>query len=169
MTCSEARDLLLEALSGTTPPDTRRALRSHLEGCPACRGEAEAFEHTSALLRSVPELRLPEGHWADFMTVLDRRLSAERNQPGPRVLRWIRNPVHAWSTAAATSAVVVALGIALLTSPTPRPASVTQDAPVQVFMTERMVTAMPAMDASLEVWRASLGASEDPYDLSGGE
>jgi len=169
MECSEARDLLLEVSSGTTPPDARRALRSHLEGCPACRREAETVENMSALLRTAPEPRLSEGHWADFMTALDRRLDAERNQPWPRVLRWVRNPVHAWSTAAATSAVVVALGIALLTNPTPRPTALTQDAPVEAFMTERMVTAMPAMDASLTVWKASLGASEDPYDLSGGE
>lgn len=171
MECSEARDLLLEALTGTTPPDVRRALRTHLEGCPACRREAEAFENTSALLRSVAEPRLSEGHWADFMMVLDRRLDAERNQPWQRVLRWIRNPIHAWSTAAATSAVVVALGLALLINPNARQTGITntENAPVQAFMTERMVSAMPAMDASLAVWKASLGASEVSYDLSGGE
>lgn len=171
MECAEARDLLIEVLSGTTPPDVRRALRRHLENCSECRREAEALEVTSALLRSAPEPRLPEGHWADFMAAFDRRLAAERSHPWPRLVRWMRNPVHAWGTAAATAAIVTALGLTQLVGPNfPQAETIDpQAAPMQAFMTERMVSTMPSMDVSLAVWKASLGTSDDPYDLSGGE
>lgn len=171
MECEHARDLLLEALTGTTTPDARRALRRHLAECDLCRAEAAALEQTAMLVRSVPEPRLPEGYWAEFMGSLDRRLDVERNRPWLRALRWIRNPVHAWSTAAATSALVVALGLALLVHPAGQvqePPAV-QSTRAQALMTQAMVNALPAMDASVAVWKAALGAAEVPYDLTGGE
>jgi len=97
--CREARDLLLEAISGTTPPELRRALVRHLEACESCRHEAAALEETAALLRAVPEPPLRDGYWDAFMAGLDRRLQADRGQPLARLTRWIRTPLHAWSTA----------------------------------------------------------------------
>lgn len=173
MDCREARDLLLETLTGTTPPDVRRRLAEHLVTCEVCRSEASTLEETAVLLRAVPEPRLLEGHWAEFMAALDRRLEADRQQPWARVRRWVRTPLHAWSTAVATSAVVVALGLALLGHPVDqaRISTIDQPASVQVqgLMTDAMVKTLPAMNASLAVWKAGLGASEVPYELDGGE
>lgn len=169
--CREARDLLLETLTGSTPPDLRRRLSAHLAACEACRAEAAALEEATARLRAVPEPRLPEGSWAEFMAVLDRRLAADRQRPWARVLRWVRNPVHAWSTGVAAAALVLVLTLGLLTPPAdvPRISTVDQPAAVEGLMTDAMVKSLPAMNVSLTVWKAGLGASEVPYDLVGDE
>lgn len=169
MDCREARDLLLEARTGTTSPDVRRRLAEHLAACAGCRAEAAALEEVTAPLRAVPEPRLPEGYWAAFMAALDRRLAADRQRLWVRLGRWLRNPIHAWSAAVATAALVVVLGFTLFTPPAQqaRIPTAEQPAAVEEFMTEAMVKSMPAMNVSLTVWKAGLGASEVPYDLTG--
>jgi len=167
--CREARELLLEAVSGTTPPELRRALVRHLGACDACRHEAAALEETAALLRAVAEPHLGEAHWDAFMAQLDRRLQADRREPLARFTRWIRTPLHAWSTAAATAALLVALVFALLGGGQPPrvESPVPQGQPIQGFMTESIVDALPAMNASLSVWKAGFGATDVPYDAGG--
>jgi len=169
--CREVRDLLLEVVSGTTPPDLRRALAQHLERCERCRHEAAALEETAALLRSAAEPSLRDGHWDTFMAGLDRRLQAERRRPLARLVRWIRTPLHAWSTAAATAALVVALMFALVGGQAPArvDSPVVQGVPIQGFMTDSIVDALPAMNASLSVWKAGFGAIDVPYDAAGGD
>ena len=168
-TCREARDALLEALSGTTPPELRQALTRHLEACAECRREAAALEATAGLLRSVPEPRVSQAHWDDFMARLDRALTVDRAALPARLRRWLRSPRHAWSTAAAVAAVLVTLALALLGGPAPQalaPAPQTQA--IQGFMTESIVEAQPAMNGSLSVWKAGFGAGDVPYDTVGG-
>lgn len=173
MTCQEARDLMLVCVTGTTPPDERRALAAHLQTCADCRIEAAALEETMALLRAAPEPRLPDGHWASFMAALDRRLQQDLHHPWRWLLRRIRNPRTAWSTAAATSALVLALGIALLVHPVNRTGSLPPTAPIglQGLVTDSIVQAMPSMAASLDIWKAGLSAAEVPYEFvsAGGE
>jgi len=168
MECPEARDLLLEALTGTTPPDARRTLRAHLASCAACRQEAAALEETASLLRAVPEPRVRPGYWAEFMAALDRALAAERCGFWRRVARWVRDPVHAWSAAAAASAVVVALVLALFLYAAGPAAPPPPAASVRALVTDAVVDALPAMTASLTVWKASLGAAGASDDLNGG-
>lgn len=169
--CREARDLLLETLTGSTPPDLRRRLSDHLAACEACRAEAVALEEATARLRAVPEPRLPEGYWAEFMAALDRRLAADRQRPWARIQRWVRNPIHAWSTAVAAAALVLVLTFSLRTPPADlaRTSTADQPAAVEGLMTDAMVRSLPAMNVSLTVWKAGLGASEVPYDLVGDE
>ncbi len=161
---------MLEALTGATAPDRRRALQTHLAACPTCQAEAAALEETVTLVRSAPEPRLIEGHWADFMAGLDRRLAADRLPPWPRFLRWVRTPRHAWATAAATSAVAVAVVLALLGRPSPQVA-VTPSPPEVIprgYVTEAVRVTMPAMTGSLAVWKAGINAFEVSYDTPGG-
>ncbi len=172
MNCGEVRELIVETLSGTTPPALRRAVETHLAGCAACRAEALALEETARLLRRAPEARLRDEHWAGFMAQLEVRLEAEDRLPWSRVARWFRNPRHAWSTAAATSVLVVMLGFARFapSSPPVTPNVATEATPPHVtgLLSPQVLERMPAMNASLAVWKAGLGAGEVSYELSGG-
>jgi len=171
MNCAGVRELIVETLSGTTPPDLRRAVETHLASCPECRAEAARLEETTQLLRSAPDAHLRDEHWDVFMAQLAVRLEAEHRRPWTLVRRWFRNPRHAWSTAGATAALIVALGAALL-APTASP--VESDLPPDTaalveLVSPQVVEGMPAMNASLAVWKAGLGAGEVSYELIGGK
>lgn len=162
--------MIVESLTGTTPPDQRRALQAHLEACAGCRAQARELEETAGLLRAAPEPRIPEGYWAAFMAALDQRV-AQESQGWRQLVRWIRSPRLAWSTAA--SAAVVALGMTLLLL---RPAgqlstlSPDPNALIRGFMTEAIVQSMPSMSVALDFWKAGLTAFEVPYESpAGGE
>lgn len=166
MNCREAQDLLIECVTGMTPPDRRRALLGHLENCPSCRREAEGVEGMVALLRTVPEPRMPEGHWTQFMAALDRRV-AQETTGWRRLVRLIRTPRIAWSTAAATSVVMVALGIALLVRPVRQPDRAAEEDPhayLNALVTDSVVQSLPSMSSLLASWKAGLTASEVPYE-----
>lgn len=173
MDCREARELTLEALTGSVTPDRRRELAAHLEHCDTCRRHAQEWEETVALLRAVPEPHPPESHWPQFMAALDRRLQRETTG-WHRFVRWLRTPRIAWSTAAATSALVVGLGIALLVQPVPQveqAASEDARAYLRGFVTDSVAETMPSVTVTLSSWEAGLNASEVPYEPlpSGGE
>lgn len=169
MDCRLARELLLEAVTGTTAADLRRAVARHLQACPPCRREAAELEATARMVRSVPEPRLVAGHWEAFMAGLDRALAADRNHPLVRAARWLRSPRHAWSTAAAAAALIVALALAMLGGPPPAAQPPAPPAPVGGFMTESIVDAQPAMGGSLSVWKAGFGTFDTFDDPPGGE
>src|SRR5574341_232084 len=164
MKCVEARELLVETLSGTTPPDLRRAVMSHLASCAGCRAEAAVLEETAQLLRGVPDAHLRDEHWDVFMTRLDARLAREQRHVWGRVQRWLRQPRHAWTAAGATAVLVAVLSFALLgpggrTPVTDRPPDAVT-ARVLTLVSPRVVEDMPAMNASPAVWKAGLGASD---------
>jgi anti-sigma factor RsiW len=172
MTCRDVRELIVETLSGTTPPDRRRMVEAHLASCAACRAEAASVEQTMGSLRRVPERRVHGEYWDGFMVHLEARLAAERRRPWHRVRRWFRHPLHAWTTAGAAAALIVALGAALVVPGRP-PAGVDQvpdAATVRVLelVSPQVVEGIPAMDASLAAWKAGLGAGEVSYELTGG-
>lgn len=173
MNCDQANNLMLECLTGTMPPDGRRALQAHLNTCASCRRRAQEMEETVGLLRTVPEPHLPEAHWPQFMAALDRRLDRETTG-WRRFVRWVRTPRIAWSTAAATSAMVVALGIALLVQPASEFERASVEDPsayLRGLVTDNIVQAMPSMSTALTSWKAGLDASEVPYEFPpiGGE
>lgn len=166
MDCKEARDLILECLSGTTPPHHRRALVAHLEDCSVCRREVAEMEDTVAMLRAVPDPRLAPGHWAEFMSALDRRVVLETTG-WRRLSRLLRTPRIAWSTAAATSVVVVALGFVLFAQPFPRPERASDESQVDLsgVVTESLVQSFPSMSTALTSWKAGLSAPDVSYEL----
>lgn len=170
MTCREVQELIVETLSGTTPPELRRMVEAHLASCAACRAEAAAAEEVARTLRRLPEASLREGHWDAFMARLDARLAAEQRRPWNALRRWLRHPRHAWSAAAATAVLLVALGTAVfapaLPPGPPGHAPVPSAASVREFISPEVVAGMPGLDASLAVWRAGLGAG-DLDDLTG--
>lgn len=162
---------MIECLTGTTPPDQRRALQAHLETCATCRAQARELEETAGLLRAAPEPRIPGGYWAAFMAALDQRV-AQESQGWRHLVRWIRNPRLAWSTAATASAAVLALGLTLLLRPAGQLSTLSPDPNTLIrgFMTEAIVQSMPSISAALDLWKAGLTASEVPYESPpGGE
>lgn len=169
MTCPEAQDILIECRTGTAPPATRRALETHLRSCDVCRARAAELQETVGVLRAVPDPRLPEGHWPAFMEALDRRLQHDTSG-WRRVLRWIRHPRRAWSAAAVTSALMVALGVVLLVRPVPleRAPSEMPGLQLEPFLTESVVQAMPSVTAALDLWKAGFTAADVAYDLPTG-
>lgn len=169
MNCENARHLIVETLTGTVPPDLRRAVEEHLASCRDCRAEAAMVEETIGLLRAVPEARLREEHWADFMARLERRLETGRSI-WEHLRRWWQNPRHAWQTVAATSVLIIALGAAWMMQPGLQVVEVPSptNAQLHVFVTDAVRQGMPGISSSLTVWKAGLGASEVTYELTGG-
>jgi hypothetical protein len=60
-TCGAVREALSGYLEGDLDPRTAGEVRSHLEGCPACRSELELLRLTVGALRSLPDLPPPAG------------------------------------------------------------------------------------------------------------
>lgn len=168
MNCREARDLILESLTGTTPPDRRRALLAHLQECSSCRREAAEMEETVGMLRAVPEPRLQGDLWAEFMVALDRRIAEEMT--GWRwLVRLLRTPRIAWGAAAATSVVVVALAVILFVWPfsqSERAANDDAQADLSGLVTESVVQSFPSMTTVLTSWKAGLSAPDVSYELT---
>ncbi len=167
MNCRDTKDLILESLTGTMPPDRRSALLAHLDECSSCRREAAGMEETVGTLRAVPEPRLPDGHWSAFMVALDRRI-AQENAGWRRLVRLFRAPWIAWTTAAATSVVVVAFAMTFLVQPFGQPdRAADEDAQVDLsgLVTESVVQSLPSMTASLASWKAGFSAPDVSYEL----
>lgn len=187
MTCEEVRHLIVETLSGTAVPDQRRIVEAHLAGCASCRADAAWVEETVAALRVLPETRLRDDLWDGFMRDLDARLASEQRRPWARLRRGFRSPRHAWVGAAAAAALALGLGTALVmpgrfpgaadvipgdgASQVMETTGLATVSPAMVspaMVSPQVVEGLPAMDASLAVWRAGLGAGGVTYDLTGG-
>lgn len=166
MNCRETKDIILESLTGTTPPDRRRALLVHLDECSSCRREAAQMEETVTMLRVAPDPHLPEGRWTEFMASLERRIARERTG-WRRLLRVLRTPRIAWGTAAATSMVVVALGFVLLTHPFSAPDQTANESQVDLsgVVTESVVQFLPSVSTSVTSWKAGFSTPDVSYEL----
>ncbi|MBI3974813.1 MAG: hypothetical protein HY334_00300 [Armatimonadetes bacterium] len=154
MTCREAREALLETVTGRTAPDLRRAVAAHLEVCPACRAEAARLEETVALLRATPDPAPPEGFWPGFMARLEERISREPVSVWARLRRRMSAPVL--GPAAATVIVVLVFVVSTLLRPGAPPASTTQSQ-VAPFLTDSMRTLMPSLEETVQLWQSGLG------------
>lgn len=77
MNCEEVRELLIDALDGTLPPERSGAVAAHLRDCGACREELEALREAEAAVRSIPRVAAP----ADFLARVNARIDAEAAAP----------------------------------------------------------------------------------------
>ncbi len=170
MTCDEARALMLECLTGSTPPDARRALQAHLESCRTCVAEARGLEETMVLLHGVPDPQLSEVQWAEFSRTLQLRLAREPMPVWARVVRGLRMPRVAWSMAATMVAVVVVLAMATVFRATPPPVTVV-DLPTawRGMVSDSMRQAIPSMATTLDVWTTQLAEAPTATELVEGE
>ncbi len=169
MTCTEARALMLECLTGSTPPDARRALQAHLQTCPACRMEAQGVEETVALLRAVPDPHLSEQQWAEFSHALQLRIDREGLTVGARFRRWLRVPRVAWGMAAATATIAVGLVVTTVFRSTPPSAQLVDlPAPMRGLVTESMRSSSSSMATTLDLWNMQLAEAPTEAEAAGG-
>ncbi len=168
MTCQEARDLMVECFTGSTAPDTRRALQAHLQVCEVCAAEAHGFEETVARLRAVPEPRVSETQWQEFARALQLRLDREALAPWNRVKGWLRRPRVVWGTAVATAAFVVALaGSVLFRTTLPPTANKPLPPTFQGLVTASMAQMTTSMATTLAIWDAQLAEAPPSPDTPG--
>jgi len=104
MRCRDAIQLIHEELDGTVSAESRRRLHEHLEACPACAQEYEAFARQEALLR---ELALEEPVPADF-DALARSISHETRR---RDRRPVGGLAPSWGLSTALAAACLLIGL----------------------------------------------------------
>ena len=112
--CREWRERIGALVLGQLTEDERFAVEAHLEGCPACRAEAEALAPVAAMLRRADPDRLspaPEPP-AELGERIARRIAAERRAERRRRRRTRFGLAAAGAAAAAAAAalLVVVLG-----------------------------------------------------------
>ncbi len=164
MTCKEARDALLETLTGRTPPDLRRGVAAHLESCADCRAEASRLEGTVDLLRAAPDPEPPDGFWPGFMARLEERNAREPVSVWARLRRRISVP--ALAPAAATAIVVLVFVVSTLLRPAMGPDGAAVN-PLTPYLTDSMRTLLPSLEQTVQIWQSGLtGPDADPLYLS---
>ena len=123
MTCRKVRKLIPLAAGGDLSPRRARAVRAHLDACPACRAELEdlqtALAGFKAAARAEKVIDWSEGEWKALMARVAAGAGADEKAPvrAPRPVllpRW-----------AAASVIGAFLGLAVLGAlfrgPSPRP------------------------------------------------
>lgn len=123
MTCRKIRKLIPLAAGNDLRPRQARAFRAHLEACPGCRAELEAFRRDLAGIRAAAGEEGAAG-WAEaeWRTLMARVGARARGEDAD----WSRGPVAALQPRwAAAAAVGVLLGLvimgALIKGPSLRP------------------------------------------------
>lgn len=158
MRCTEAREALLETLTGRTPPDERRAVAAHLAECTACRQEAAGLEQTVAFLRSAPDPEPPEGFWAGFMARLDTLIRRHPVSLRARLARVLR--AGGLVPAAATAAAALLFAVSSTVTRPALPVETSPQAQVAPYLTESMRTLLPHLDETVQIWQSGLGAQD---------
>jgi anti-sigma factor RsiW len=165
LTCREAMDLLVEAVTGTAPPPARASLAAHLAGCSACRREAAALEETASLVRAAGRFVAPPGFWPVFTDRLQARLARERPPTAARWARWLARPRHALAAAALAAALALAAAVGVRLGPAggpPADPAGALDAQLRGLVTETMSATLPSLAETIDTWRAGVHAGTDP-------
>src|SRR3989442_1475804 len=109
--CREWRERIGALILGQLPEDERFAVEAHLEGCPACRAEAEALGPVAALLgRADPDrlTRAPEPP-PRLGERIAHRIAVERRSQRRRRTR-LRLGLGAAAAAAAAAVALIVIG-----------------------------------------------------------
>ena len=73
--CREIVDLLADYLDGSLPPDTARALKTHLEGCSPCIVFVNTYRGTINAARKIREVEIPPELRDRLISFLRRKMS----------------------------------------------------------------------------------------------
>ncbi len=107
MKCKLAEKLLPAYIEGTLSPKRSQQLELHIDDCPHCQKELQAFEvilhHASSLRVEYPT---PEA-WRAFWPALRMRMSQDHGFEENRLLLWLR--IHGWQMAGAACVLVLVL------------------------------------------------------------
>jgi anti-sigma factor RsiW len=158
--CQEVLARIVEAATGSMPPQAREGIAEHLATCERCREEAALIAATAAHLRDASRFTAPPGFWAEFTGRLNERLADERTPVPVRLRRWLASPRHAWGTLAVTAAAVLAITAAVRFGPAASKPDPVQSQ-VQTLVTPTMRTTLPSLGEMLDTWRAGLAAETD--------
>ncbi|MDR7519405.1 MAG: zf-HC2 domain-containing protein [Armatimonadota bacterium] len=159
--CRQVLEDLVEAITGTLPPQERTGIAEHLAVCAGCRREAAAIETTVARLRGAGAFVVPPGFWAEFTDRLQARIALKR-QPWPlHVRRWMASPRHARGTLAAAAALAFAVFAAVRLTPPRPPALDPVTLRARGLVTETMSATLPSLGEVLDTWRAGLVLETD--------
>lgn len=159
--CADVLDRLVEAVTGSAPPDDRARIIEHLARCARCREEAAAIETTVAHLRAADRFAAPPGFWGEFTARLNERIGAGRPPLVVRARRWVASPRRAWGTAGAAVAVMGALVAAVrFGSPPTAPVDPVR-AQARALVTPTMASTLPSLSEMLETMRAGLAPDSD--------
>jgi anti-sigma factor (TIGR02949 family) len=73
--CREIVDFLADYLEGSLPPDTARALETHLEGCPPCIAFVNTYRGTINAARKIRQVEIPPELRDRLLSFLRRKMS----------------------------------------------------------------------------------------------
>jgi predicted anti-sigma-YlaC factor YlaD len=120
MTCRKVRQLIPLAAGDDLGPRRAAAFRAHLDACPGCRAELEAFRAELAGIRAAAKETVADWSGSEWGALMGR-VRAEAQGTGPRRAA---GPVFAprWAAASVIGAVLglVVMGV-LFRGPSPRP------------------------------------------------
>ena len=109
MKCKLVEKLLPEYIEGTLSPKRVNQLENHVDDCPHCQKELQAFETTLHHASSLPvEYPTPEA-WRAFWPSLRMRISHEQTLKENRLPLWAR--MHGWKMVGAACVLVLLLGL----------------------------------------------------------
>ena len=109
MKCKLVEKLLPEYIEGTLSPKRANQLENHVDDCPHCQKELQAFEATLHHASSLPvEYPTPET-WRAFWPSLRMRISHEQTLKENRLPLWAR--MHGWKMVGAACVLVLLLSL----------------------------------------------------------
>ncbi len=115
MTCRKARKLMALFVGDDLGPRRTRAVRGHLERCPGCRSELEAFRAALAEIRAeAGREALPDWSAAEWRALMARATGGTREIEAGRAGPEGRHLRPRWAAAAAFGALIGLTALALL-------------------------------------------------------
>jgi len=113
MRCRKVRSFLSAYYKEEMPLDKREMVKAHLDHCPSCRRELQAFNAIDQMVKELPSLKASE----NFNAVLLRRVGsenfAEKRNPAYLPGRIPRFSTAKLAIASVTAVIVLAFGVSL--------------------------------------------------------
>ena len=107
MKCKSVENLIPGYIEGTLAPKRSNQLELHIDDCPQCQKELQAFEETIHHASSVPvEYPTPEA-WKAFWPTLRVRISQDQGFEENRLPLWVR--IHGWKMAGVACVLILLL------------------------------------------------------------
>lgn len=104
MICERARELMSAFYDQELEPDTKAAVREHLDSCPECAEQLAQFRELSSLAADMRQPQVPAGMWS----AIDASLEVQRHRANSAGTQWRR-----YSRVALAAVLLVGVSLAL--------------------------------------------------------